>query len=1069
MRSLRLSFSALMLLPAFCCLTASVASAAIITERNDTNIYPPNYATFVGTPSWPGIDSCWIPYGTYTDGIGGTEYLRVTSNLIGVVASAFDGVLERAQLGASATRRLLLVPFYSSGLYEGYTDHGEFLASATNNTLRIRDLLNEEDFVECFTRSDGTYEYRRWGWGENIESRLAKEDVNAGVYYHSGICTRFGSRRLDQIVSARGASLEPPLSAEWTSDLPFKAADSNLWATVWPTYSAVTNDIHFFDCPSNATPDFVRNHIYDWMYGHLVGIWGNDVIGGVGDGHGEDLSSALLTIPLPCNMENVLSYDTGWKYEVPPVETGSYWTVSGPLGNFRLGAFYDYSPSFLGWDNWEEPYPTNYYVEIGYYFGSNYSLFIHDAPTGDQLFYSYAVADEDTDTLYFDGYAAYRTRLYNNADDFVHWRNMTTRLDWKRLGIICQLERQMEQTYEVIPYTDELPLLHLSTSHGIGYQSSPVVIQFPVAEYSGQEAGPFYNLLNGVSWSQDSEHYNSSTNILGWSSPTCRTPSPTLSEGAGFDYNAGQPIYLMEDNATNLLEFLVSELQQYTTNRIVHAAFYGHWSAGTGMSLEYDASYDEGVEIVTMPSNTVEVSASDGFHDSAWRDYSLQQDSWSFEKDSSQFEVNLSAPPLDYAELSYGTSTLTNSLHLNYQKLRAFNHGDGSVTMPTMTFTASGGGPVTNWLWRVDGIETYDESWCRRTVTDDGVTWHFNGTEIDIYYWFSGYYIFSAGNTIVDDRYYSLTFEGAGEIPSHWSSPSLSASWDTSTCEVEEINTDYGPLRPFALPIFYDATNDSRVAYASITKETQPTFTWAAEETRQATISRFANPYSSLDWSRVKTLRRSELEVMLSATGSTYADDTAPSPGAFNWEAIRDYSRQREFRFLLGTTASSLNDANSTRYNMLAALSDACKRECADRGGMEIVTLNNIGRLTQDEREGLISDLKRAVVNGTFTIKGSEDDDPERGIYNGMWIGGYKVDDKWVVTELGRISNVPPVPPDPPPTPSYPFLIGGCGWECSIDFTPSATNSYKSVRADAHQAPVRKTLWRFKNLRDPNL
>ena len=1051
------------LLLSACCLLPLAAHSAIITERNDTCIYPPNYATFVGTPSWPGIESCWIPYGTYTDGTGGTEYTRVTSNLMGVVASAFDGWVERMKFESDSTERLLLVPFYSSGLYEGYRDHGEFLESATNNTLRIWDLLNEDDFVECKTGSSGDYVYYRRNCGGTIEYVLAHN-----YYGHKeGMSTRFGSRRLDQIVGAQ----EPPLSAEWTSDLPFKAADSNLWATVWPTYSAVTNDIHFFDCPSNATPDFVRNHIYDWMYGHLVGIWGNDVIGEIGDGHGEDLSSALWTIPLPCNMEDVLSYDTGWKYHPVPVETGSFWTVSGPLGNFSLGAFYDFSPSFLEWDNWEEAYPTNYYVEIEYNFvGSYYLLRIIDAQTDEQLFYSRTVADEDADTVYFDGYAAYRTRLYND-DDFKHWRNMTTRLDWKRLGIICQLERQMEQTYEVIPYTDELPLWHMSTSHEIDYQSSePLEINFPVAEYDGQETGPIYNLFSGVSWGLSDDRYHAATNIFGWSTPTCRTPSPILSEGASFD-NAGQLIYLGEDKATSLLEFLVSELQRYTTNRIVHAGFYGHWGAGTGMTVEFNASYSEGVEIVTTPSNTVEVSASDGFHDSAWRSYPIAQDRWTFSEDaegsSKIFVFSPNTPISGAAALSYDTRDLTNTLQLTYWQQNAFSD-DGALTMPTMTFTASGGGPVTNWLWRVDGIETYDESWCRRTVAADGVTWHFEATGIDIYYWFSGRYRFTAINTLANGAY-TLTFEGTGEIPSRWSSPSLTASWDTSTCEVEEINTDYGPLAPFALAVSYDPTNDSRVAYASITKETQPTFTWSSEETRQATISRFASPYSSLDWSRVKTLRRSELEVMLSATGDSFAYDETPSPGNFTWNGIERHGRQREFRFLRGTTASSLNDANSTRYNMLAALSDACKRECADRGGMSIVTLSSVGRLTQDEREGLTSDLKRAVVNGTFTITGSEDDDPERGIYNGMWIGGYKVDDKWVVTELGSVSSIPPTPPDPPPTPSYPFLIGGCGWECSVDFTPSQTNSYKSVRADAHQAPVRKILWKFKNLRDPNL
>ena len=74
---------------------AALIFAAIITERNDLYCIPPQSAAFRGTSAAPGIESCWIPYGTYTDGTGGTEYTRVTSNLAGVVYSALDGRWER--------------------------------------------------------------------------------------------------------------------------------------------------------------------------------------------------------------------------------------------------------------------------------------------------------------------------------------------------------------------------------------------------------------------------------------------------------------------------------------------------------------------------------------------------------------------------------------------------------------------------------------------------------------------------------------------------------------------------------------------------------------------------------------------------------------------------------------------------------------------------------------------------------------------------------------------------------------------------------------------------------------
>ena len=493
---------------------AALLLAAIITERNDTYIYPPKYATFVGNP---GIDSCWIPYGTYTDGVGGTEYTRVTDHLMGVVASAFDGILERGLLGSSYRGHLLLVPFSSSGHSGSFQDHGEFLESATNNTMRLWDLINETDFVECYANSDVTYYYRR-GYGDgNIESRLANED-----YGRSGSSTRFGSRRLDQIVSAQGASLEPPLSDQWTSDLPFKAADSNLWATVWPTYSAVKNDIHFFNCPSNAIPYF-RRYISDWMSPiHISAIWGNDVYGQAGDGHGADLDAILDAMPLPCNMEDVLSADTGWKYEVPQVETNSFWEVSGPLGSFKLNLSGWDMDMGVAWDNWYEPYPTNYYVEISYYNG-RYSFYIFDAPIGELLFYSGTDADEDADTVYFDEYSAYRTRFYNGTDDYTHWRNMTTRLDWKRLGIICQLERQMEQTYKPRGEEDYLPVESLWAWRE---EEETGVLQLPPppASFPYETTIP----ISGVTWGDLSTNLVVSTNDLGWSFPTARASAPSI-------------------------------------------------------------------------------------------------------------------------------------------------------------------------------------------------------------------------------------------------------------------------------------------------------------------------------------------------------------------------------------------------------------------------------------------------------------------------------------------------------------------------------------------------------------
>ena len=122
-------------------ISAALLFAAIITQQNDLYTTTADYATFSSNST--GIASRWIPYGTYTDGTGGTEYLRVTSNLIGVVASVFDGYEERSYLPGEYLpedlgnmRYIYYPPPQRSGYFR---DGGEYLQT-TNNTRRILDF-----------------------------------------------------------------------------------------------------------------------------------------------------------------------------------------------------------------------------------------------------------------------------------------------------------------------------------------------------------------------------------------------------------------------------------------------------------------------------------------------------------------------------------------------------------------------------------------------------------------------------------------------------------------------------------------------------------------------------------------------------------------------------------------------------------------------------------------------------------------------------------------------------------------------------------------------------------------
>ena len=72
-------------------LFAALVLASIMTESNGTFADAPSNAAVA-------VDSQYIPYGTYTDGNGGTEYKRVGTNLVGAVASMIDGLWERVAL-----------------------------------------------------------------------------------------------------------------------------------------------------------------------------------------------------------------------------------------------------------------------------------------------------------------------------------------------------------------------------------------------------------------------------------------------------------------------------------------------------------------------------------------------------------------------------------------------------------------------------------------------------------------------------------------------------------------------------------------------------------------------------------------------------------------------------------------------------------------------------------------------------------------------------------------------------------------------------------------------------------
>lgn len=610
-------------------IAALVMFAAILTEQNDLYTKTADLATFGSNTT--GIASRWIPWGTYTDGSGGTEVLRVTSNLVGVVASVFDGYVERDYLPNEVRPEDLGVKYIyipTPQASNHFEDAGQYLQT-TNNTLRLTDALNSSRYL-YYSQSGTNYSYSVGSTGgENIETRLAYTYHYPGEFHiNSGLAVRFGGERLDAIVRELDG-IDPPIGKAWTDALPFRVADLGDWVKTWPTYSALTNDIHFFPLPETGIVHYVTHAFADWTDpGHLYNVWGNDV-----NDKAYNLTTNAEVKCLPVTMEDVLKIDPGWRYDIPNVETNSSWYVSGSLGGFLLkkydtgGGGYDTSTL---WDNWYDPYPTNYYVEIylaEYGELSRFDFYIFDAPTGELVYQDDAYADNDADTLYFGEYTANRIPLFANTDDFEHWANGTTRLDWKRLGTICQLERHMETTYRARDDEDYMPFQRTTAARTHVYEGQ---VEVSFVDEDGQIVAVTNLNPRLASWNLVTQVVECASTNFGWCFPTARLEGAyeigdlrSSSASGGVDVYAQASLFegLFESIAAQIVQLnglrngqLVVEISGTLTPQGLHALewqwafdwcdFYPN-DGGDSSSYSYPFSGTEPIAPSTMPTNAV--------------------------------------------------------------------------------------------------------------------------------------------------------------------------------------------------------------------------------------------------------------------------------------------------------------------------------------------------------------------------------------------------------------------------------------------------------------------------------
>ena len=295
------------------------------------------------------------------------------------------------------------------------------------------------------------------------------------------------------------------------------------------------------------------------------------------------------------------------------------------------------------------------------------------------------------------------------------------------------------------------------------------------------------------------------------------------------------------------------------------------------------------------------------------------------------------------------------------------------------------------------------------------------------------------------------------------------------------------------------ATNFVATLYRTVVKSAAARWTHARIDDENEILKRFGAFPSTNSWTRgyVSSQTRPTLEVMLSTKG-TGAAGFANNLDAMDWDELYRLHRStssREFRMNPDCAAASTRTASDyNRLMMLRSIDSDVKDKFATLAGYAAPRVAEVGTLiAAGEETQIIDSLDRKKITMSFNVMpfnfvekvrqyidwGSEEpyEDYVREYgwnsvtnqeYDAIWIDAtFSVSD-------GSIGNFAPYEIWGGDFYEYPdedgsFLLAEAFWSFGEVEADAVTNRYDAVAVDGHQNQAIKTLWKFKNLRDPNL